>query len=310
MEKPILTDWKADYAEIFSKENLLLHHRLRDSGLFTKAAIAELIDKCPSSSYHLNTMSNDPENPQWREGIVGNVSGKDVISSIERGRMWLNLRAFEDFDSRYKHLLNKIFAELESRVPGFSTFKRRMGVLISSPLAQVLYHCDIPGQSLWQVEGEKRVYVYPTGEPYMSQRSLETVILKETDEEIPYNRTLDKGAAVHLLKPGEMIIWPLNSPHRVENLDCVNISVTTEHYTNDIRKSFAVNYTNGVLRRTFGMQHLSPSITGPMVYPKAALALIWHKFRLHKAKEKKHIASFAVDPNSENGIVDIPLYAK
>ncbi|MCF6320626.1 MAG: hypothetical protein L3J32_02515 [Rhizobiaceae bacterium] len=310
MENSVIADWEPRYAENFSKENLLLHHRLNETGLFTREALAELIDKCPAQNYNLNTMGYDHENPQWREGIVRGVSGKDVISSIERGRMWLNMRAVESVDIRYKHLLDKLFSEFESNVPGFDSFKTKMGILVSSPLVQVFYHADIPGQSLWQLEGEKRVYVYPAGEPYMSQKSLEGIILGETEEEIPYHSKLDEGATVYELEPGEMVHWPLNCPHRVENMDCLNISVTTEHYTSDIRKSFAVNYANGVLRRVFGMNNLAPSINGPMVYPKAALALVWRKLNLNKSKQVKRMIDFTLDPNADNGIADISAYAK
>lgn len=308
MDKSIIADWKPEYADNFGNENRLLHHRLKESGLFTREVLADLIENCPRAFYSVNTMGSDPENPHWREGSIGNVSGEAVISTIERGRMWLNMRGVDQFDDRYKRLLDEMFSEFESYVPGFSTFKRKMGILISSPKAQVMYHADIPGQSLWQLEGQKRVYIYPNSGKYLNQRSLETIILKETDEEVPYTKELDKGAHVHDLQPGEMMTWPLNGPHRVENLDCMNISVTTEHYTNDIRKSFAVNYANGILRRKLGMENLSSAITGPFVYPKAALAAVWRKLGLHKSKEVKHFVDFAVDPDSDTGMIDVPAY--
>ena len=310
MENQIIADWKPEYADNFGNENRLLHHRLKDSGLFTREALAELIEQIPSENYNLNTMGYDPENPLWREGIVRGSTGEEVISSIERGRMWLNMRAVDKIDTRYKKLTDDIFREFESKVDGFSTFKTKMGILISSPKVQVFYHADIPGQSLWQLEGEKRVYVYPTGEPYMSQSSIEGIIMGLTEEEIPYNRKLDDGGQYYDLKPGEMVTWPLNGPHRVENKDSLNISVTTEHYTDNIRKSFAVNYANGVLRRTFGMENLSQSTTGASVYPKAALALLWRKLNLNKANQIKRMIDFTVDPKSKTGISDITAYAK
>ena len=244
------------------------------------------------------------------KGIVRGSTGEEVIRSIERGRIWLNMRAVDKIDSRYKKLTDDIFREFESKVDGFSTFKTKMGILISSPKVQVFYHADIPGQSLWQLEGEKRVYVYPTGEPYMSQSSIEGIIMGLTEEEIPYNKKLDDGGQYYDLKPGEMVTWPLNGPHRVENKDSLNISVTTEHYTNNIRKSFAVNYANGVLRRKFGMENLSQSTTGASVYPKAALALLWRKLNLNKANQIKRMIDFTVDPKSQTGISDIAAYAK
>ena len=310
MEQSIISDWKPEYSTKYSREKLLMHHRLKDSGLFTKDAIAELIDRCGPKNYNLNTMGYDPENPVWREGVVKDISGKDVIASIERGRMWLNIFNPAEVDDRYKNLLNEMFAEFQSYMPDFNTFKRKMGILVSSPLVQVFYHADIPGQSLWQIEGEKRVYVYPTGEPYMSQKSLEGIIMGESEEEIPYNAEMEKGVTVYNLKPDQMLHWPLNFPHRVENEDCLNISVTTEHFTNDIRKSYAVNYANGVLRRNFGMGDLSQSITGPSVYPKAALTMLWKKLNLNKKNKFKRIIDFTLDPRAATGIVDIPAFVK
>lgn len=310
MSKFIISDWKPQYADNFSQVSLLLHHRLRETGLFTKERLSKLVDLYPVEKYNITTMGYDVENPLWREGTKEDYSGAEVIDAIERGRMWLNLRAVETVDPEYGELLNKIFDEFEGYVPGFETFKRKMGILVSSPKVQVFYHADIPGQSLWQVEGKKRVYVYPNEAPYLKPESLESIILGETEEEIPYDRSFDDGAQVYDLEPGEMVHWPLNCPHRVENEDCLNISVTTEHWTSELRKSYAVNYANGILRRKFGFVEPSQNINKWSVYPKAALAVGWRKLQLDKKNKVIRKVDFKVDPKSKTGITDIAAYAK
>lgn len=306
----MIKDWQDGDAERFGKENLQRQHALNETNLFSKEALAELIDRIPESYYDLTTMGYDVKNPMWREGVVKNLSGKEVVECIERGRMWMNLRNVNSFDARYKKVLDDIFDQFEERVPGFETFKRKLGILISSPKVQVFYHCDIPGQALWQLSGDKKLYVYPTTPKFMSQESLEGIFLGETEEEIPYEPEFDEEATIYDLKPGQMVHWPLNGPHRVVNENSLNISVTTEHWTDDIRKWYAVNYANGVLRRNFGMKNLSQSITGPMVYPKAALALAWRKLKLNEGKKVVRKVDFTLDPFSETGMVDIPAYAK
>ena len=236
MNKSIISDWKSEYADNFSEVPLLLNHRLKETGLFTKKRLSQLVDVFPPEKYNITTMGYDVENPLWREGTKEGYSGSQVIDSIERGRMWLNMRGVETVDPEYGKLLNEVFEEFEGYVPGFETFKRKMGILISSPKVQVFYHADVPGQSLWQVQGKKRVYVYPNEAPYLKPESLESIILGEQEEEIPYKRSFDDDAHVYDLKPGQMVHWPLNCPHRVENEDCLNVSVTTEHWTNDLRK--------------------------------------------------------------------------
>ena len=309
MTEAVISDWQEDYAAVYGKENLLLHHRLADTGLFQRETLGKLIDSYPDDCYNLNTMGYDPENPVWREGTIQGYSGSAVIDAIARGRMWLNLRQVEKIDSRFERLLTKIFDEFETNVPSLHTFKRKLGILISSPLVQVFYHADVPGQSLWQIEGEKRVYVYPNRAPYLGQKSLEGIILGETQEDIPYERGFDEGAQVHDLVPGQMVHWPLNCPHRVENKDCLNISVTTEHWTSDLRKSYAVNYGNGVLRK-FGFNTLSQSINGPTVYPKAALAMFWRSMQLNQRNKFVRMIDFAIDPEQDTGITDVPAFAK
>ncbi len=310
MNKSIISDWKPEYAHNFSEVSLLLHHRLSETGLFTKERLSKLVDVYPPEKYNITTMGYDVENPLWREGTKEGYSGAEVIESIERGRMWLNMRAVETVDPEYGELLNKIFDEFEGYVPGFETFKRKMGILVSSPKVQVFYHADVPGQSLWQVEGKKRVYVYPNEAPYLKPESLESIILGEQEEEIPYERSFDDGAEVYDLKPGEMVHWPLNCPHRVENEDCLNISVTTEHWTRDLRKQYAVNYANGILRRKFGVQEPSQSINKWSTYPKAALAVGWRKLNLSKSKQVVRMVDFKVDPKSKTGIADVEAFVK
>lgn len=310
MEQSIISDWKPEYAAMFGEQDLLLKHRLNETGLFTKEALARLIKNYPNELYNLSTMGFDPQNPVWREGTIGDFTGEQVIDAIERGRMWLNLRSLESVDPTYRKVLDSIFNDFEDWVPGFASFRRRFGVLISSPLVQVFYHADVPGQALWQLEGEKRVYVYPNKAPFLNTVDLEGIITGMTEEEIPYQKAFDDSARVYDLKPGEMVHWPLNCPHRVENKDCLNISVTTEHWTTDIRKSYAVHYANGVLRNKFGVEKLSSSRDGLSVYPKAALAMAWRKLNLNSKDKVVRMIDFRVDPEADRGMADVPAFAK
>ena len=168
-------------------------------------------------------------------------------------------------------------------------------MLISSPKAQVYYHCDIPGQSLWQIKGTKSVYIYPNTDPFLKDEQLESVFLGLTEEEIAYEGWFDNYAEKVVLEPGQMAHWPLNGPHRVENHDMVNISVTTEHFTNEIREFYAITYANGLLRRL----GISPSrnSVGGMKYAKLALTAA-HKIvyrKMFKSASPKAPRSFKLN---------------
>ena len=82
---------------------------------------------------------------------------------------------------------------------------------------------------------------------------------------------VDQHDAVYDLEPGYMLYWPLNCPHRVENHDCMNVSVTSEHWTRELRNIYAVNYANGLLRNA-GLRNLRRQRSGPGMMAKLAFA--------------------------------------
>lgn len=307
---PMIANWEDRHAGLFGEHTIKLNHRLRETGLFSEEALAEAIEKCPKHHYSINTMGHDKRVKEWREGEIGDCSGKQVIEAIRNGRMWMNVRRLMEYSPEYGRVLNKVFDEFDGLVPGLKSSKRNMTVLISSPKVQVYYHADIQGQSLWQISGVKRVYLYPPTETFLSGKALETILLREAEEEVAYESWFDDYAEVVDLQPGEMIHWPLYAPHRVENHDCLNISVTMEHWSPSIWNSYAVNFGNGVLRRTLGMQSLSRVPGGLHVYPKAAAAFLWKKLKMQSAREYKPMVDFRTDPSAKLGYVDIPAYRK
>jgi hypothetical protein len=307
----ILTNWQAHHARLFGEHSLQLTHRLADSPLFTDAALARLIEKSPREKYHVNYSQKTPGNPpKRREGEIRNLSGTQVLDVVKTGNIWINLTAPADVDPAYGELLEDIYAEFEDRVPGFKSYKRRLTLLISSPNVSVKYHSDVPGQSLWQVRGEKKLYVYPNKAPFISQPALEKLILgqlRETD--MPFEPWFDDYAEIHDLTPGQMIHWPLNGPHRVVNGNMLNVSFTTEHWTDELRKSYAVNYANGIIRGTTGAKSLSQQTMGLSYYAKLGLAAGVKFTPLNPQKQKVYKVDFRVDPKAPEGICDIDGYA-
>jgi hypothetical protein len=303
----IFEDWDATHTRGYGRELVRINHRLHQSPLFTDAAIERLIETYPREHYDLHTMvPGEHRRESWREGDIGTRTGKEVMEAIRHGQIWLNLRKVMKVSAPYGDLLNRMFAEIEDHVPGLHTYKHNFGMLISSPKAQVFFHADIPGQSLWQIRGVKRVYVYPNEAPFLPQEGLEAIVLNEADEsDLPYHTWYDDESTVIDLQPGEMLHWPLNAPHRVVNLDTLNVSITTEHYTNDIRNTYVVNYANGILRRRFGFENLSRRTSGPAFLAKMALAAAYKYSGIQKQKRFARHIDFAIDPASPLGFRDI-----
>ena len=311
-DQTILTGFRPEHSALWSRHPICINHALEETGLFTDEALADLIEACPRENYDLLHMGvqGSGHMETWSEGELGEISGREAIAAVKAGRFWLSLRRLHEFDARHRDLLETIFDELGGRMPGFDTYKHNMGILISSPGAQVYYHADIPGQSLWQVRGEKRVYVYPACAPFLSEDQMEQVILGVSEEEIDYEPWFDDYAQVQVLKPGEMLHWPLNAPHRVENLDCLNVSMTTEHWTDDIRNMYALRYANGVLRRTFAMTPRAPYPHGLRFWAKAALAAAVKKSGWMKRSAVDSRVTWRLDTSAENAMTPIEPYVR
>lgn len=297
MTQRIFTDFSKRHAQLFGRHNLDLGHSLATSPLFADAALAELIERAPAGSYHVNTMDVTTHDPRTRrEGVVDGLSGAQALEAVRRGHIWILLQNPGRYDPRYEEMLAGIYHEMEELVPGFRSYKQKMSILISSPRVQVSYHADVPGQTLWQVRGHKRVHVYPNTAPFLAQDALERIVLGEAHEiSLDYEPWFDEYAEVIDLAPGRMLHWPLNCPHRIVNADCLNVSFTTEHWTDELRNTHAVNYANGVLRGRFGARQLSRPTAGPGMWARMGLAAAWKASGLQKRRHRKYKIDFKVD---------------
>jgi hypothetical protein len=307
----IITDWKPHHADLFGDHILQLKHRLHEAPLFTDAALARLIEATPPDHLYVNTMDKRSHNPRSRrEGAIAGLSGAEALHAVKAGNIWINIHKPDKTVPGYSELLREIFAEFESRVPGLATYKHSMTLLISSPRVQVYYHCDVPGQMLWQMRGTKRVFVYPNAAPFLTQPAMEKIVLGEAHETVmPYQPWFDDYAETIDLEAGSMLHWPLNCPHRVVNHDCLNVSMTTEHWTDALRNVYAMNYANGVLRRALGARRLSRNTSGPAFWAKAGVAAAVKASGLQKRHQRKRTIDFAVDPQAPDSVRDVPAYA-
>lgn len=307
MSQPIFTNWTPELTAKWGHSPLNARHRLSKHPLFTLEALAELIDGYPREHYALVQMGpKGSARRTWREGDIGGLKGQQVIDAIQNGRMWLNLRNVSQVDVRYREVLDQAFEEVRRNVPGYATYNRSSGILISSPNAQVYYHCDLPGQSLWQLHGKKRVYVYPPVPPFLTPEQLENIALYAVEVDMRYDPSYDLQAEVFDLTGGDMLHWPLNGPHRVENDDCLNVSMTTEYWTEEIRRKHMINVANGILRQKLGFTPESRAISGPGFWAKAVLqAGVRRAGLLKKARKSRRPIEFKLDPVEPGNVLDI-----
>ena len=305
-----LIDHAAALAADWARAPQRVQHHLHESPLFTRAALERLIERYPADACALVLTSRTEDGSRrWREGDFSGLSGAQVLDAIEAGSMWLNLRAVNHQDAGYQALIEQLYAELAAVIPGFTPSALKMGILISSPRVQVHYHVDLPGQGLWQIAGRKRVWLYPTTPPYLTDRALEDITMAALEFALPYEPGFDAAATVLDLEPGQALAWPVNAPHRIDNHDCLNISVTTEYWTDAIRRSQQVHLGNALLRH-YGLPGGGRTLSGPTYWGKAALQALWHRSpAARRTRQAVRPIDFRLDPTRPGQVIDIaPVY--
>ena len=276
---PLITDWDAGKAAAFGKKPLRFRHSLHQRPMFDDAGLERVLDTFPRDKLGVFTMGESPIDwKSWRRGAAGSLTGSQLLEAAQTGRIWLNLRAVNAHLPAYEALSGEMFADLEANAPGLRTFKRDVGLLISSADAQVFYHLDVPMVALWQLRGQKTMYVYPPHAPFVGSEQLERIVRRETPEQLPYDPAWDARAEVYEMTPGDMVTWPQNAPHRITNGSMLNVSLSVEFMTPQALLRANVLYANARLRRA-GMQPMVQSM-GPTAVAKLGLA------RLEKAAIK------------------------
>lgn len=310
MTQPVFRSWDPTHSVLWGHQPIRLAHDLHRRPLFSMDTLAALIERYPREHYSLVQTGGRRSKRLWREGEIGALSGRQVIDAIASGELWLNLRNVGQVDPRYHDVIGEMFAEVTERVPGFSIRDHQEGILLSSPQTQVYYHSDMPGQGLIQIAGRKRVYVYPNTAPFIRPEHIEDIALYEVEVDMPYEPWYDDHAKVFDIEPGDMLTWEMNAPHRVENLNTFNISMTVSFTNQEIRRSEVVSIANGLLRRRFGYEPKTRGLHGLSYFGKAMMEkLLRNGTWIRRERKARRTIDFRLDAETPGHVVELPKAA-
>jgi hypothetical protein len=297
--------WPEDARARFGSDLLQATHSLGQSPLFCDASLEALLDAYPRDRLGVWAFADHGEGEEAPvKGDARNLPGRDILQAVKKGRIWLNLRATNQLVSDYSALGETIFESLQT-ASGQRVLKRDMSVLISSPGIHVHYHLDIPLVALFQVRGEKTVWFYPPTSRFAPDEKLEAIVLREQEEGLSFSEDFESESEVLPLKPGMGVTWPQNAPHRVQNGDMMNVSLSCEFMTlPGLIRANAI-YANGRIRRQFGATLKRPSGMTPLTLSKAALARAIKPFDRSAPSEAPTPASFVLDLSHEHCVRSI-----
>ena len=82
--------------------------------------------------------------------------------------------------------------------------------------------------------------------------------------------------------------------------------MTTEYWTEKVRRSQMINMANGILRHKAGVEPKSRSTSGPGFWAKAAMqAGVRRAGLLQKERKARRAVDFKLDPEHPGAIIDI-----
>ncbi len=298
----------------FDERLVVAKHRLAVDGttapLFSDEVIADVLDNYPKEWLFALTMGTDPERPEDNERVQHNgARGAEMLEAVRRGRLWLNITNIDHVDRRYRALTDRLYAEVAAAIPRFVVDESHATLLVSSPNAMVYFHVDGPPSFLWHVRGRKRIWVYPHLDEAVLERSLlEDVYAGTRQEYVPYERRFDDLAEVRELEPGDVAMWPHNAPHRVSNLDSLNVSFVTDHWTPAARQRARVYKANRFLRVRTPIPHrvLHTDVGGLRSTAKVVVHQIGRRLHLDDPPSKAHRPAVRrIDASSANGLASL-----
>lgn len=305
----IIPDWTEQHSEKFQNEAFKVGHTLSSTGLFTDEALADLLDRHPKSHLDVCTIGDHPVYEyKFKSGDARDVDGATLIEAVKAGAIWMNLRKAMNMHPEYKVVLDQMYGELSANT-GQTSFNANGGILVSSPTAKVPFHFDATETILWHVRGHKRLYLYPNTKEFLSDEDYESLMFDQSEDYLPYARDMDAAAECFDLYDNEMLTWPLNAPHRVQNKTfCV--SVTTEYSSTRSSLKNSAMYTNAILRQKFGMSPVWRPKARVVNTVKAGAGKVFRKVGVLNGLQSADFVSFVVDKNASGYVRDITPFQR
>lgn len=252
-----------------------MDHNIQETGLFSDGNLIRALDNHPPEDLDICTRGS------FQVCARGQASSHDLLDAVKRGALWLNLRSLERVQSPHGRLVNQMHKSFNSHM-GINASSRIGGLLISSPTATVGYHIDLTDVTLWHLRGKKRLFVYPNREPFIQPKNVQDIAMASGVERIPYDPAFEQHVITIDLEPGEVICWPHLSPHRVDNLDGLNVSLSLESMTMQSRMRVGAHLFDGYMNKLLGTKLGSHQQKPALAFAKTGTAVALKKIGLSR----------------------------
>ncbi len=238
-------------------------HRLGELPVFSDEGLAAILDRYPREALQVVTMGNNPTHPsQLQLGKLGGYSGSELIEMIRRGRLCLRVCSVATHHPELARIVQRLCGEMMECQPGLRTYDHDGDLEISSPAAIKYYGIDIQPNVAWQIRGTRMAWVYPTGEPLVSRRTLETIVAANDSMPLHFEPAFDDLAQQFQQTSGSVLALPQHTPYRIVNDYDLGVTLTTKYMTRESERRNNAHRANHILNRFFPSDTRSVATSG------------------------------------------------
>jgi hypothetical protein len=235
------------FRERFDKSPFLFAHGLGHDPRFALPRLSALARRLPLKYYDTGDI---PVNARWDGAAPRSCSFGEAVDTLPRSNSWIILKRVHE-DAEYAPVLRQCLDEVQ-RLTGCNLKRevssRTMSVILSSPGRVTPYHMDSDCNFLFQVQGEKTIYVFDANDRSVVTAPELERFWKGDDHAAPYReRTQDRSSAFGL-QPNNGVHVPVAFPHWVRNGAGVSVSVSINFKFR--KERYDVHRANHLLRKS------------------------------------------------------------
>jgi hypothetical protein len=228
--------------------------------LLERDKIAELAMELPPQSIEQN-MGNLAKVSDPSAAKPTGLTAAESVRTISNNGAWIVLKNIEQSDS-YSNIVNAMIEQISAITTPEARIQKRLQegfIFVSSPGSVTPYHIDHEHNILFQIEGTKRVTIYPKEPPFLLPVELERLHCGG-HRNLPDREGIESGGEEFVLTPGTALYFPVTAPHWVQNGDQVSVSLSITWRSN-LQKRERHHHLMNAWRRERGKPVLEESAT-------------------------------------------------
>ena len=216
----------------FGRTPMTYAHRLLETGLFDDDQLARQLERHPAELFDINLFNYDADDQiLLQTGTKGRRGGVALLEAAKAGPGVDPDAPHPGASPDMAEAMRRVFADLADHMPGFRPVQVTGQLILSAPSARV------PSAPMRQAcrcstcAARSGCGSIRSTRPTSRAARWRTSSWSSRPRICPIAARWTRRPRVFDLKPGMAIAWPQHAPHRIENQDSFNVSLSCDYLT-------------------------------------------------------------------------------